>query len=232
MKKFSRPLKFIIGLLLLPTALLAFIAVGEVAWALVKSWRITLFFLAGIAVYLFCHRFIYRFSRLYVTAHEAVHAAAALICGHKVQSITVGEESGNVKLSGVNTFILLAPYVFPLFAIASIAAYFILNLFVPQLDKRIFILLFGFFTAHHGVHTYTTLTGAEQSDIKMAGGSIFSFSLIVLFNAAIILILLELLFPGVAQVWQAVKNIFVNTIIFWKAAGRWFYNFIVWAGSR
>ncbi|MDR1124330.1 MAG: M50 family metallopeptidase [Elusimicrobiota bacterium] len=220
MPKLVRPLKFIAGLLLLPTALFVFLGFADILWALVKSWRITLWFLLGAALYLLLHKFVYGFGRLYVLAHEAAHAAAALISGHRVQSMTVNGDSGNVKVSGVNTFILLAPYVFPLFAFAAVFAYFIISFFDATADRRTFVFLFGFFTAHHFAHTYKSLTETEQSDIKTAGGNLFSFALIAALNLCVMLLLLEMFFPGVVPAWGIIKKVLVNTRDFWVFAGK------------
>jgi hypothetical protein len=220
MTKLARPLKFIIGFLLLPTALFIFLGFADILWALVKSWQITLWFLLGMVLYLLLHRFVYGFGRLYVLAHEATHAAAALFCGHRVESMAVNEDSGNVKVSGVNTFILLAPYVLPLFAFATVFAYYVISLFDAAVDRRIFVFLFGFFTAHHFIHTYKALTDAEQSDIKMAGGNLFSFVIIASLNLCVMLLLLEMFFPGVVPAWSIIKKVFVNTRDFWVFAGK------------
>lgn len=220
MPKLARPLKFIVGLLLLPTALFIFLGFADILWSLLKSWRITLWFLLGAVLYLLLHRFVYSFGRLYVLAHEAAHAAAALMCGHRVESMKVNGDSGNVKVSGVNTFILLAPYVFPLFAFAAVFAYFVISLFDASVDKRIFVFLFGFFTAHHFAHTYKSLTETEQSDIKMAGGNLFSFAIVAALNLCVILLLLQIFFPGVVPAWGIIKKVFVNTRDFWIFAGK------------
>jgi hypothetical protein len=218
MPKLVRALKFTAGLLLLPTALFIFLGFADILWALVKSWRITLWFLLGGVLYLVLHRFVYSFGRLYVLAHEATHAAAALLSGHRVQSMAVNGDSGNVKVSGVNTFILLAPYVFPLFAFAAVFAYFVISLFDTAADMRPFVFLFGFFTAHHFAHTYKALTETEQSDIKMAGGNLFSFALIAALNLCVMLLLLEMFFPGVVPAWGIIKKVLANTRDFWVFA--------------
>jgi nitrate reductase NapE component len=157
---------------------------------------------------------------------------AALICGHRVKSVNIEEESGNVKLTGVNTFVLLAPYIFPLFAIGAVAAYVILSFFVRSLDGRIFLALFGFFTALHLIHTYKALTETEQTDVRQAGGSVFSFSLIVLLNAVIIVLLLEFFFPGVIPILVVAKDVITNTVVFWENFFICIYKFTVWAATR
>jgi hypothetical protein len=232
MKKHAKLIKFITGLLLLPTAFFALLSFAEIFWALVKGYKVTLYFLAGAAIYFFLHKFVYDFSRVYVAGHECAHALAAVLCGHKVESIEVKENSGNTKVSGVNPLILLAPYILPFGSFCTVFSYFILNLLIKDLDKRVFVAMFGFFTALHAAHTYKALTETEQSDIKLAGGSVFSFSLIVLLNVVITAALLELFFPGLIPVWQITKDIAGNTWVFWKGAVKYSYNFIIWLGAR
>jgi hypothetical protein len=232
MSKLSKAARLAIGLLLLPTAFFVFLGFVDILFSLAKGYKVTLYFLLGFSIYPFIHKFVYGFSRVYVLSHEFTHAMAALCCGHRVKSVSVGEDSGNVKLSGVNTFILLAPYIIPLFAILVIAAYFITGLFVGNPDKRIFLALFGFFVAMHLTHTFKSLTEAEQTDIKEAGGSVFSFSLIVVLNAAVILILLELFLPGVVPIGGVIFGVIKNTILFWKNFFKYIYNFAVWAATR
>lgn len=231
MGKIMPLLKFVLGVLLVPVALFVFWGAGQAVWALVKAYKITLYFLLGAGAYLMLHKYIFKFSRLYVLAHEAVHAAAALLSGHRVKSITVGEDSGNVKLSGVNTFVLLAPYIFPLFAFCSVFAYFLFNLWVPSVDKRVFMFLFGFFAAHHLAHTYTALTEVNQSDIKLAGGKIFSFPVIVVANAAVLVLMAELFFPGVIPVWDIARGVVRNTVIFWQTFWIYFKQLLTWAAN-
>ncbi|MDR1683970.1 MAG: M50 family metallopeptidase [Elusimicrobiota bacterium] len=232
MSKFSKPLKFITGLILLPTAFFILLALSGVAWALVKNIRLSLYFLIGAAAYLILHRYVYNFSRLYVVSHEFTHALAALLTGHKVNSVTIKEESGNVKLSGVNAFILLAPYCFPLLAAGLVLAYYVLNFFVQNLDARIFLGLFGFFVALHAAHTYKSLTETEQSDVKMAGGGVFSFPLIILANAVVTALLLELMLPRVVPFAAVAAEVLKNTFIFWREFFKQAYKLFSWAVTR
>jgi hypothetical protein len=228
MKKFSKSLKLIIGILLLPTTVFIFLSCADILWTLLKNYKSTFYFLFGGLIYLILHKFVYKFSRLYVAAHEAAHAMVALLFGHKVSDIKIGEESGSVKISGINAFILLAPYAMPVMAFCIIFIYLICSLSALPVDRRIFIFMFGFFIAHHLAHTYKALTETEQSDIKIAGGSVFSFSVIVLANAAVIVLLLELLFPGILPVWSLAADVFTKTIKFWLSAVKYFYDFIIW----
>lgn len=214
----KRALKFLLGLILLPLAFCILLSVAEVLWHIIKSYKITLYFMLGALLYVLRHLFFYNFSRFYVFAHELSHAAAAWLCGYKVSGLSVGRESGEVKVSGVNTFVLLAPYCVPLYSIAVTLAYLVLNLLWPAAENynSVFLALFGFFTMLHLMHTYKALTETEQSDIIRAGGGVFSFSLIVLINMGVVLALIEIYFPGIVPVWSLTGGIIRRTLAFWK----------------
>ena len=215
MKRF---IKILLGLLLLPLAFNVLLSVFEICWYLLKGYSVTLYFIAGIVIYVLIDLLVYDFSRVYVIAHEFSHAFAALLCGYKVSGFKLGSDSGSVRVSDINTFVLLAPYFIPLYSILLTAVYIIVKLFWPQLQNYacLFLSLFGFFTAMHFVHTYKALTETEQSDIDKAGGGIFSFPVIILANTALVLLLAEFYFPGVLPVGSIWCGILGRTWQFWK----------------
>lgn len=215
MKRF---IKILLGLLLLPLAFSVLLSVFEICWYLVKGYSITLYFIAGAVIYVLMHLLVYDFSRMYVIAHEFSHAFAALLCGYKVSGFKLGSDSGSVRVSDINTFVLLAPYFIPLYSILLTAVYIIGKLFWPQLQNYAcwFLGLFGFFTAMHFTHTYKALTETEQSDIDKAGGGIFSFPVIILANTALVLLLAEFYFPGVLPAADICSGILGRTWQFWK----------------
>lgn len=230
----KKTVKFLTGVVLLPTAFFILLGIVDVVWSLLKGYKVTMYFLLGFALYTLFHFFIFQFSRLYVIAHEAAHVIAAWCCGYKVSVVNIKEDSGNVKVSGVNVFILLAPYCIPFYAICITVIYFLLSLFVPSVRdySPIFLASFGFFTALHCLHTYKALTETQQSDISQAGGGIFSFPVIVLGNAVIIVGLLELYFPGTVPIWDVTKYIVSNTIVFWRDAFGYAGDFLNWIFSK
>lgn len=219
MKKF---LKILLGIILLPLAFNILLSVFEVALYMLKNFGVTLYFIAGAVIYVILHFFVYDFSRPYVVAHEFSHAVAALLCGYKVSGFKLGSDSGSVKVSNINTFVLLAPYGIPFYSIAVTLLYFVLKTFWPQFAEysAVFAGLLGFFTVMHCIHTYKALTETEQSDISKAGGGIYSFPLIVLANMVFILLLAKFYFPDVIPVWAVCGGILRRTFIFWK----WFFT--------
>ncbi len=223
----NKAAKFIIGLILLPTAFFICLGFADIIWALFKNYKITVYFLLGAALYLLLHFSVYKFDRLYVIAHEFAHAIAALVCGYKVSGLTVKQDSGKIKVTGVNVFVLLAPYIAPLYALLTVITYYAAGLFINMAPyKIVFLALLGFFSALHITHTVKSLTETEQSDIAMAGGGIFSFFIIVLANALIFAGLFELLFPGIVPVGGIMTDVAKRTFYFWETIFKYMYNFI------
>lgn len=231
----SKIVKFLIGIILAPTALFAVFAFFQGIYSIVKSYHITLFFVIGLLVYVLVHKFIYNFSRPYVFAHEITHAISAMCCGYKAQNLQVGQESGQVKVSGTNTFVFLAPYCLPLYAVLILLIYFFWHLLSSDTAfkyKDIFLFLFGFFIMFHLMHTFKTLQETEQSDVIKAGGSVFSYAVIILSNVLIIFGLLEICFPGILPLFTLFKQVISNTLYFWQKIFSWLYNLINGVSSK
>ena len=158
-----------------------------------------------------------------------------MCCGYKAQNLQVGEESGQVKVSGTNTFVFLAPYCLPLYAVLILLAYFFWHLLSPDTAfkyKDIFLFLFGFFIMFHLMHTFKTLQETEQSDVIKAGGSVFSYAVIILSNVLIIFGLLEICFPGILPLFTLFKQVISNTLYFWQKIFSWLYNLINGVSSK
>ena len=229
----NRFLKFLIGLLLLPTVFCFIFNFMTVVFDVVKNFDITFTFLAGFVLYCFVHKYLYNFSRPYVFAHEVSHALAAWCCGYKVTDIKVNEDSGATKVSNFNTFVLLAPYCLPLYVIIIIAGFYITSLFWKDIFayNKIFLGLIGFFMALHLVHTYKSLTETEQSDISLAGGWLFSFTLIAVINLSLSVLLIHFLFPSVISPIALLKVVFLQTVDFWKYFFMYVHKGIVKIGN-
>ena len=230
MKKF---LKFLIGIVLLPFALFFIYDFMAVIWAIIKNFQVTFPFLFGAAVYLILHRYIYNFSRPYVFAHEICHALAAWCSGYKVTDIQVKEESGQTKVSNINTFVLLAPYCVPLYAVICMLLFYITSLFWAEIlnYEKLFLGLLGFLVTFHLVHTYKSLTETEQSDITLAGGGVFSFVLIAIINLTLIILFINFLFPDIITPISIFKEVTMQTYNFWKMFFVYMHKFVVWAGK-
>ncbi len=133
----------------------------------------------------------------YVLGHELTHAMAAWATGGSVYAISVGEKEGHVDLSHSSAFVALAPYCFPIYPLAVAAAYRLLLWWRPELGaEALFLFLMGLAIAAHLLFTWDALTGTRQPDVDAAGGRVFSWSLIAIANALIVMLLLKGLFPG------------------------------------
>lgn len=220
-------MKLFVALLLLPTAFLVVVeTVGTFLYVL-KDFQVAVGLLAGAALYCVIHFGGYQFERMYVWAHETTHAIAAMLCGYRVHSITVNKDSGNVKMNHFNTAVVLAPYFIPLYAIFTGLIYLGADLFVDVSPYRsVFVFVVGFFMAFHFVQTFQTLWEVDQPDLKLAGGRIFSAVIIILCNAAILVLILKLLFPQRVQLLEMLRSVAVNTGYVWREVAaymvRWF----------
>lgn len=174
--------------------------------------------LAGAAVYCLLH-----FSRagnryFYVLAHELSHALAALISGVKIRKISIRRNSGYVSMNATSTFISLAPYFIPFYAMAAGLAYGLASFFTDMSPWRpLFTGLTGFLLAFHLLNTGEILTGPLQSDLKKAGGLLFAFSLVLLLNSLALVVALKLIFPDLVSlrgyagdVWELTARISVR----------------------
>ena len=136
-------------------------------------------------------------ARSYVAAHEFTHALAAVFTGVRVRGISVRSRSGYVITDSTNSFISLAPYFIPLYTLLTAAAYWLAGRFFPAAPLRPwFLAAAGFTLAFHLLHTADILAGPVQSDLKKAGGPVFSLPLLLLLNCLGLAAALKLIFPG------------------------------------
>lgn len=118
----------------------------------------------------------------YVLAHELTHAFWGLLMGARVGKMRVGSAGGSVQLSKTNFLITLAPYFFPFYTALALLLRVVLGLFYDMAAYEPFWLgLFGLTWSFHLTFTVATLM-VKQPDIA-EHGRMFSYALIVLFNA-------------------------------------------------
>lgn len=200
-----RWLKPLIGLALAPAALAAAWATAVALGPALGKFSHTAPLLGGALACLALHA-TGRGKRLYVAAHELTHALAAVLVGVRVRKISVGRKGGYVLTDSTNAFISLAPYFLPFYTLAVSAAYWTAACFRPLAPYRPwFLAAAGFTLAFHLLHTADILTGPVQSDLRKAGGPLFSLPLLVLLNCLAFAVALRLLFPGLLsfRAWWA-----------------------------
>lgn len=212
-----RLLKLLIALLLLPTAVLTFAQTVRILLAVLGQLSVAVSFVAGLVVYSGIHYGYYNFSRPYVFAHEITHALAALLCGCRIKDVSIGQDSGYVKMDRCNAFVVLAPYFVPAYVIAAALVYVIADLFVDVSPYRqVFLFVIGFFMAFHFIQTFKTLFEADQPDLKLAGGKVFSVVMITLANLVVLAVVLKALFPETVSLLEAGKNVLAGTVNIWR----------------
>lgn len=226
----KKAIKLITALLLLPTAFFVVVETVSTFLYVLKDFQVAVGLLAGGALYCVIHFGGYKFEKMYVWAHETTHAVMAMLCGFRVHSITVNQDSGNVKMDRTNAAVVLAPYFVPLYAILTGFLYLAIDLFLDAAPYRpVFVFVVGFFMAFHFVQTFQTLWEAEQPDLVLAGGKIFSSVVIVLCNAAVLVLVLKLLFPQRVQLIEMARHIGTSTYHAWAAVWR---VFVSWISSK
>ena len=190
-----RPFRTIAGIILAPAALAAAWATCAALGPALAKFSVTFPLLAGALACGLLHAS-GRGKRLYVTAHELTHALAAVFSGVRVRKISVKRQSGYVLLDSTNSFISLAPYFIPFYTLAVAAAYWLAGRYWPVAQLRPwFLAAAGFTLTFHALHTADVLTGPVQSDLKKAGGPVFSLPLLLLLNCLGLTAALKLLFP-------------------------------------
>ncbi|MCQ2410532.1 MAG: M50 family metallopeptidase [Elusimicrobiaceae bacterium] len=212
-----RFIKFLIALLLLPLAFFASLEMARILLEVLGHFKAGIGFWLGVVCYGATHYSVYNFSRPYVFMHEATHALAAFVCGSRIKDISVGRDSGYVKMTKSNTFIVLAPYFVPGYVLLTAFCYLVGDLFTDLTPYRpVFLFLIGFFTAFHFVQTFKTLFEADQPDLKLAGGKVFSVTVITLANLAVLAVVLKSLFPGAVSLRPAGGRVITDTLAAWR----------------
>ncbi len=190
-----RPVKFLIGLLLLPAAaILAGTLLdllhglgAEGAGALRAPAPVALGL--GLALAGFCFLALPRPTLAYVIGHELTHAVCALLAGARVRGLRIGPDGGAVSVSRGSAWIALAPYVVPaatlgvLLARGAVALFFDVRPYVP-----LWIGLVGLTWGFHLCFTLAMLL-RPQPDIR-AHGRLFSWSFIAAANLLVALLIL------------------------------------------
>jgi hypothetical protein len=190
-----RLVKTLIGIALAPAAAAAAWATAAALGPPLAKFNVTFPLLGGAGACLLLHA-AGRGSRLYVAAHELTHAMAAVLIGVRVRKISVGRKSGYILLDSTNTFISLAPYFIPFYTLAAAGTYWTAAYFADVRPYRPwFLAAAGFTLAFHLLHTADILSGPVQSDLKKAGGPVFSLPLLLLLNCLGLAAALKLLFP-------------------------------------
>jgi hypothetical protein len=137
---------------------------------------------------------------LYVLGHELTHTLWVWLHGGTIEEFRVRDDGGHIVTNKTNTWIILAPYFFPIYAVLWAMAYGIavIGLGVPPSPGTLFAGI-GFGWAFHIAYTIWMIAKG-QSDIAY-GGVPFSLAVIYIANLAVLSTLLVAASPSLT--WRA-----------------------------
>jgi hypothetical protein len=199
-----RAIKFIAALALIPLCAGVSVAIHDhfvTTWSQLKfavsgPSQMLKYFFAGAMFFTGATILLWRPVVVYVFAHEVVHAIATWLCLGKVSNLRASASGGQVTTSKSNTFIRLAPYCVPLYALIAVAIYGALHTWWRPMNPHAQWLCFvlGIFYAFHIGFTLWSLR-RDQPDLK-PDGWLFSLVLIYLGNAMVFTMLLGFVLEG------------------------------------
>jgi len=184
---FSRLLKTVLGILLLPVAIGAAKSFYGIFSDIGFDSNMFHLFERGVLLYLLFHVFIIKPVYLYVLGHEFTHVLATWLSGGSVVSFNVTPRGGSVVTSKTNVFIELSPYFVPVYTLLLGPIFWILKTIgqEPPFMSAIFVFLVGVTLAFHFVMTSEALR-MRQSDVGKSG-LIFSLVLIFIGNLVVVM---------------------------------------------
>jgi hypothetical protein len=222
----TKAIKFFVAILLLPL----FVPIYKSIWIHARALNErTLFFenplsliLGGIIVWIFFALLFHLPSSIYIFAHEFTHALFAKLCGAKIKKISVKKDSGYVIADKTNFLIVLAPYLFPFYAMLLALVAVLVSLFVPF--KTFDILVWVSLGTCLGYHWWMTglMLGTRQTDFS-SQGYFFSFVLILLVNGTLFL-LLFLLLPTPQHFLERVHSLGLSFLDSYKMLFDWLFT--------
>ncbi|MFH0731774.1 MAG: M50 family metallopeptidase [Candidatus Omnitrophota bacterium] len=194
---FKKIIQFILVILFLPPCYYAGLILYEEISGISNISGDQLYFFYGCIFYLIFHAVAFKPDKLYIFAHEVMHAIATVLSGGKVHSIRVSGKGGSVKTNKSNAFITLAPYLFPFYTILAAIVYFVLVYFKKDapMFSRVFLFIVGATLTFHIVLTINFLK-IKQTDLS-GTGYFFSMQLIYLVNVMIVALIFNFLFREV-----------------------------------
>ena len=240
--------KFLVGLLLLPPALILTESFFQAFTSSIHNGLLANqsfgCLAAGILLFVILFVVVPRKALMlpYVFGHEVTHALWVKLFGGKVADrFHVSLEGGHVLTDRVNTWIVLSPYFFPIYSVLSVTLYGVLSLSAHLIDQLhqgsdlangvasfrwVLFLLLGLTLAFHLVFTFLLITKG-QPDLHY-GGTFFSLMVIYLINLLIITGLL--LVTGKSSLWYDFgESLLRNAEGFVELCGRiaaWIYVWI------
>ena len=133
----------------------------------------------------------------YVAVHETTHAIFGLLSGARVTRLRVSEEEGSVDVSRPNALNLLAPYFFPLPAVAALLLFGLVSLVLPMVGTAAGAVAAGVCGAAWGFHFCFTVNALLQRQTDLdAYGFFFSAIFVLVANELFLLFAYVALSPA------------------------------------
>jgi hypothetical protein len=168
---------------------------------------------AGVACWLVIYLTLPEPMWIYVFGHELTHVLSVWLLGGKVKGFKASAKGGHVVVTRNNFFVALAPYFFPIYAVAVVLV-FVVGHWVWGWSRYLpwFHVFVGAAYAFHATLTWRILK-TRQSDI-MEQGYLFSAVVIWLGNAGVLVLGIPLLtgrvglFTALAWCWIETGRVF------------------------
>ncbi|MBU4149577.1 MAG: hypothetical protein KKB52_04430 [Candidatus Omnitrophica bacterium] len=188
--------RFILSILLIPACVAFTISFYRGVTGISGISGSGLIFILGAFSYSVLHLILFKLDFLYVLGHEVMHAIAIFVSGGKVLGMKVSGKEGSVKTTTPNLFIMLAPYLVPVYVVMLALLYFVFSFFTDAARfSGYFIFFTGFTLMFHLVYTAESIR-EKQSDL-MKAGYYFSISFIYIVNIVIVYLIISFLFPKI-----------------------------------
>jgi len=208
-----RILRFFISILLMPVCVIATISFYEGIFSIQDVSKSGLYFILGALMYSITHLLLFKLDFLYVFGHESMHAFATFCSGGKASNMKISSKEGSVKTTTPNFFVMLAPYLLPVYSVIAALVYFILSFFIDITKySGIFIFLIGFTLMFHLAYTADSIRQKQSDLIKT--GYFSSISFIYIVNLVIVFLIMSIFFKDVSFI-DFVTNIYEKTKFFY-----------------
>jgi len=199
-------------------------AVHHRFWASEECW----FFGLGVVLWVITFFGLPRPLLVYVFGHELTHALWVWMMGGRVSDFHVSREGGHIVSDKHNFWIALAPYFFPLYSIAVIAAYGLGALFwnLEPYHRLLYALIGATWAFHISFALWMIPKG--QTDLSYYG-TFFSLVVIYMMNLAVLTALLVIASPhvtwrGFGLEWLRNARLFARWALVMAWRGREFLN--------
>jgi len=206
-------LRLFISILLIPICVIVTLSFYNGIFSIKDVSKTGVYFILGALLYSVIHLLLFRLDFLYVFGHECMHAFATFCSGGKASNMKVSGKEGSVKTTTPNFFVILAPYLLPVYTILVAIVYFILSFSINVTAySGIFIFLIGFTLMFHLAYTAESMRD-KQSDLVKAG-YLSSISFIYIVNLIIVFLIISLLFREVSFI-DFISRVYVKTKFFY-----------------